>query len=77
MKLRACLGNGPFTASSDPRRKKKIANYPGHMAYPMSELSLGSALVFIGRQPWTSIFQFRRTKSRIQFDNTFWFISLL
>ena len=43
MKLRACLGNGPFTASSDPRRKKKIANYPGHMAYPMSELSLGSA----------------------------------
>ena len=31
----------------------------------------------VGRQPWTSIFQFRRTKSRIQFDNIFWFISLL
>ena len=43
MKLRAFLGNGPFTASSDPSRKKKLANYPGHMAYPMSELSLGSA----------------------------------
>ena len=31
----------------------------------------------IGLQPWSSIFQFRRTKSRIQFDNLFWFISLL
>ena len=34
-------------------------------------------VVQIGLQPWTSIFQFRRTKSRIRFDNTFWFISLL
>ena len=31
----------------------------------------------IGLQPWTSIFQFRRTKSRTQFDNIFWFVSLL
>ena len=31
----------------------------------------------VGLQPWTSIFQFRKTKSRIQFDNIFWFISLL
>ena len=31
----------------------------------------------VGRQPWRSIFQFRRTKSRIQFYNLFWLISLL
>ena len=31
----------------------------------------------VGHQPWTSVFQFHRTKSRIQFDNTFWLISLL
>ena len=36
-----------------------------------------SVLDHVGRQPWSSIFQFRRTKSRIQFDNLFWFISLL
>ena len=29
----------------------------------------------IGHKPWTSIFQFCRTKSKIRFDNTFWFIS--
>ena len=34
-------------------------------------------IAHLGRQPWSSIFQFRRTKSRIQFDNLFWFISLL
>ena len=34
-------------------------------------------MVQLGLEPWTSIFQFRRTKSRIQFDNIFWFISLL
>ena len=31
----------------------------------------------LGLQPWTSIFQFHRTKSRIRFDNIFKFISLL
>ena len=31
----------------------------------------------IGLEPWTSIFQFRWTKSRIPFDNIFWYISLL
>ena len=41
------------------------------------ELIIDPAFVVIGLKPWTSIFQFRRTKSRIRFGNIFWFISLL
>ena len=33
--------------------------------------------IFLGLEPQTYIFQFRRTKSRIWFDNIFWFKSLL
>ena len=31
----------------------------------------------IGHESLASIFQFRRTKSRVRFDNIFWFISLV
>ena len=40
-------------------------------------LSIKPKLLLIGLEPWTSIFQFHMTKSRIRFDNIFWFISLL
>ena len=49
------------------------------MNYGLNELQLSliPTMLQIGLQPWTFIFQFRRTKSRIQSDNIFWFISLL